>query len=65
VVGLLSRGSPLGVVVSALLFGFLRSGSIAMEITAHVPAAVVLICQGLIVIAVAGSTCLVDRRAGK
>lgn len=65
VVGLLSRGSPLGVVVGALLFGFLRSGSIAMEITAHVPAAVVLICQGLIVIAVAGSTWLIDRKASK
>jgi simple sugar transport system permease protein len=65
VVGLLSRGSPLGVVIGALLFGFLRSGSIAMEISAHVPAAVVLICQGLIVIAVAGSTWLIDRRTGK
>jgi simple sugar transport system permease protein len=65
VVGLLSRGSPVGVVVGALLFGFLRSGSIAMEISAHVPAAVVLICQGLIVIAVAGSAWLIDRKAGK
>ena len=65
VVGLLSRGSALGVVVGALLFGFLRSGSIAMEITAHVPAAVVLICQGLIVIAVAGSAILLDRKASK
>jgi ABC-type uncharacterized transport system permease subunit len=65
VVGLLSRGSPLGVVVGALLFGFLRSGSIAMEISAQVPAAVVLICQGLIVIAVAGSTWLVDKKAGR
>ena len=65
VVGLLSRGSPVGVVVGALLFGFLRSGSIAMEISAHVPAAVVLICQGLIVIAVAGSAWLIDRKAGR
>lgn len=65
VVGLLSRGSPLGVVIGALLFGFLRSGSIAMEISAQVPAAVVLICQGLIVIAVAGSTWLVDRKVGR
>lgn len=62
VVGLLSRGSPLGVVVGALLFGFLRSGSIAMEISAQVPAAVVLICQGLIVIAVAGSVLLVEKK---
>jgi general nucleoside transport system permease protein len=63
VVGLLSRGSPLGVVIGAALFGFLRSGSIAMEISAQVPAAVVLICQGLIIIAVAGSVFLVDRKA--
>ena len=62
VVGLLSRGSAVGVVVGSLLFGFLRSGSIAMEITAHVPAAVMLICQGLIVIAVAGSTWILDRK---
>ena len=36
-----------------------------MEISAQVPAAVVLICQGLIVIAVAGSTWLVDKKAGR
>jgi simple sugar transport system permease protein len=61
VVGLLSRGSAVGVVLGALLFGFLRSGSIDMEITAHVPAAVVLICQGLIVIIIAGSAIFVER----
>ncbi len=63
VVGLLSRGSVIGVIVGALLFGFLRSGSISMEISAGVPAAVVLICQGLIVIAVAGSAMWVDQKA--
>lgn len=62
VVGLLSRGSALGVVVGALLFGFLRSGSLDMEITAHVPAAIVLICQGLIIILIAGSSIFVDRK---
>lgn len=65
VVGLLSRGSVAGVVVGALLFGFLRSGSIAMEITAHVPSAVMLVCQGLIVIFVAGSTWILDSKAGR
>lgn len=62
VVGLLSRGSAFGVVIGALLFGFLRSGSINMEITAHIPSAVVLICQGLIVIIIAGSAIFVERK---
>src|SRR5207249_11145545 len=46
VVGLLARGSAAGVVAGALLFGFLRSGGLAMEITAGVPAAVVVVIQG-------------------
>lgn len=62
VVGLLSRGSAAGVILGALFFGFLRSGGISMEISAGVPSAVVLIVQGLIVIAVAGSTFLLERR---
>lgn len=62
VVGLLSRGSASGVILGALFFGFLRSGGISMEISASVPSAVVLIVQGLIVIAVAGSTFLLERR---
>jgi general nucleoside transport system permease protein len=65
VVGLLSRGSVIGVVLGALLFGFLRSGSINMEISAQVPAAVVLICQGLIVIIIAGSAMFTDRKVGR
>jgi simple sugar transport system permease protein len=65
VVGLLSRGSAVGVVIGALLFGFLRSGSINMEISAHVPSAVVLICQGLIVIIIAGSAIFTSRKVGR
>jgi general nucleoside transport system permease protein len=64
VVGLLSRGSTLGVLAGALFFGFLRSGGISMEIMAGVPAALTLVIQGLIVIAVAGSVILVDRLQG-
>jgi general nucleoside transport system permease protein len=55
VVGLLARGSTLAVLVFALLFGGLRSGGLSMEMSAAVPAAVVVICQGLIVVAVAGA----------
>lgn len=62
VVGLLSRGSPMGVIVGALFFGFLRSGGINMEISAKVPSAVVLIIQGLIVVAVAGAYYFTQER---
>jgi general nucleoside transport system permease protein len=62
VVGLLARGSAAGVVAGALLFGFLRSGGLTMEITAGVPAAVVLVIQGLIVVAIAGSAILVTAQ---
>jgi simple sugar transport system permease protein len=64
VVGLLSRGSAVGVLAGALFFGFLRSGGISMEIMAGVPAALTLVIQGLIVIAVAGSVILVDKLEG-
>jgi len=65
VVGLLSRGSAVGVVIAALFFAFLRSGGITMEMLARVPSAVVWICQGLIVIALAGSAAWLDYRAKK
>jgi simple sugar transport system permease protein len=58
VVGLLARGSAPAVVVFALLFGCLRSGGMAMEMSAKVPSAVVLICQGLMVIGIAAAAAL-------
>lgn len=54
VVGLLARGAVGGVILFALLFGFLRSGGIGMEIAAGVPSAVVLVMQGLIIVVIAG-----------
>jgi len=62
VVGLLARGSALGVLLCALLFGCLRSGGLAMEMSASVPAAVVMISQGLMVIAIAASAELMRRK---
>jgi simple sugar transport system permease protein len=62
VVGLLARGSILGVIASALLFGFLRSGGISREIEAGVPSAVVQIIQGIIVVALAGAVFWIDRQ---
>jgi ABC-type uncharacterized transport system permease subunit len=62
VVGLLARGWAPAVVLFALLFGALRSGGMAMEMTARVPSAVVLVCQGLMVIAIAAASARRARR---
>jgi len=55
------RGSVKGVLASALLFGFLRSGGINMEMVAAIPTALVVIIQGLIVITLAGATLLIEK----
>jgi ABC-type uncharacterized transport system permease subunit len=62
VVGLLARGSVPGVIASAVLFGFLRSGGINMELAAKVPSALVLVIQGLIIVTLAGAAFWIDRR---
>ncbi|ROZ84134.1 ABC transporter permease [Pseudomonas neustonica] len=61
VVGLLARGSIAGVFAGALLFGFLRSGGIYMEMVAQVPSALVLVVQGVIILTLAAVT-LINRR---
>ena len=61
VAGLLARGSITGVVAAASLFGFMRSGGINMEMVSAVPTALVVVIQGLIVIALAGATLLIER----
>jgi general nucleoside transport system permease protein len=63
VVGLLGRGSAAAVVLFALLFGCLRSGGMAMEMSASVPSAVVVVCQGVMVVAMATAAAL-GRRGG-
>ncbi len=61
VAGLLARGSVTGVVAAALLFGFMRSGGINMEMVAAVPTALVVVIQGLIVITLAGAALFIER----
>ena len=63
VAGLLARGSVVGVIAAALLFGFLRSGGINMEMVAGVPTALVMVIQGLIVVTLAGASFFMGRRA--
>ncbi len=62
VAGLLARGSVIGVITAALLFGFLRSGGINMEMVAGVPTALVMVIQGLIVITLAGTAFFMNGR---
>ena len=63
VVGLLARGSVKGVIASALLFGFLRSGGINMELVANVPSAIVVVIQGLIIVTLAAAALWIERGA--
>jgi simple sugar transport system permease protein len=65
VVGLLARGSVTGVIAGALLFGFLRSGGINMEMVAQVPTALVVVIQGLIIITLAGAALAIQRMEGR
>jgi simple sugar transport system permease protein len=61
VVGLLARGSVTGVIAGSLLFGFLRSGGINMEMVAQVPTALVVVIQGLIIVTLGGAALAIQR----
>jgi simple sugar transport system permease protein len=52
-IALLGKSHPLGVVLSALLFGALRSGATEMQSMAGIPIDIISIIQGLVIIFVA------------
>jgi simple sugar transport system permease protein len=52
-VALLGKSHPVGVVLSALLFGTLRSGATRMQSLAGIPIDIISIIQGLVIIFVA------------
>ncbi len=52
-VALLGRGTPLGTVLSALLFGGLRAGGLAMQAKTGTPIDIVLVIQSLVVLFIA------------
>ncbi|OIQ81089.1 L-arabinose transporter permease protein [mine drainage metagenome] len=52
-VALLGRGSPLGTVLSALLFGALKAGGLAMQAKTGTPLDIVLVIQALVVLFIA------------
>ncbi|HUW77536.1 MAG TPA: ABC transporter permease [Candidatus Nanopelagicaceae bacterium] len=52
-VALLGRGSPIGTVMAALLFGGLKAGGLAMQAKTGTPLDIVLVIQALIVLFIA------------
>ncbi len=52
-IALLGKSHPFGVVLAALLFGFLRSGATRMQSMAGIPIDIISIIQGLVIIFVA------------
>lgn len=62
VVALLARNNPIACIPAALLFAVLRQGGGLMEARVGVPSSVVMITQGLVILLVAGSGFLLERR---
>lgn len=54
-IALLGRSHPVGVVLSALLFGMMDAGSTRMQLRAHVPSEIIKVVQALILAFVAAS----------
>lgn len=52
-VGLVGRNNPIGIIFAALLFGFLSAGAPSMQASAGVSREIVLVIQGLVILAVA------------
>lgn len=50
---LLGKSHPAGVVLSALLFGFLRSGATDMQSMANIPIDIISIIQGMVIVFIA------------
>ncbi|WP_425825101.1 ABC transporter permease [Streptomyces fractus] len=65
VVGLLARGSFTAVAAASLLFGFLTSGGINLQLAAQVPASTVQIVQSVLVLFIAAAMLITHRRAGR
>jgi len=60
-VALLGQATPLGVVLASLLFGLLQVGANSMQRSVGVPANIVYILQGLIILFLLGGTILARR----
>lgn len=65
-VALLGQNTPIGILLSGILFGILRSGANMMQMAAKVPIAVIYIIQALVIMFVVGSSIFnfVQKRKG-
>lgn len=54
-VAMLGNNTPIGMLISALMFGALKAGSNMMQIVVQVPMATVSVVQGLVILFVVGS----------
>ncbi len=52
-IALLGKSHPVGVVMAALLFGFLRSGATDMQSMARIPIDIISIIQGMVIVFIA------------
>jgi simple sugar transport system permease protein len=50
---LLGKSHPLGVVLASLLFGFLRTGALRMQVVAQIPIDIITVIQALILVFIA------------
>ncbi len=64
-VGLVGRNNPIGVIFAGLLFGVLRSGSNGMQQNAGTSKELVLILQGLVILAISALAALEHLRNRK
>jgi general nucleoside transport system permease protein len=62
-VALLGKGSPLGMLLSALLFGFLRRGAEGVQVFMGVPMDTIVILEGVMILAIVIATTVFDRYA--
>ena len=60
-VAMLGNNSPLGILISSLMFGALKAGSNMMQIVTQIPTATISLVQGLVILFVVASRFLVDR----
>lgn len=60
-VALLARNNPFGIILSALLFGFLERGAQGIQILAGVPSEVITILEGVIILSIVVAYSLLSR----